>query len=530
MSNVLRDLLDHPSAYKCIAIADVNLSARVINALEGFGLEVPADLCFVSDRKLSAIRGFGLTSFNEVKRKLQELGLESIRALILQNQELCERYFFADRRQNFRRGFLDDEATAWEARAALMKPLSAELAARFDNNVVCDFLTAAADSEEVKSLFADAGISTFGELLFLSDDYLESLKGGKNLRRLASKICSDSYVSALREQVLNDHELLQRYRMRPSTQTATQFIKDEIAAAKAPKQESDADKKSTHSQNGENQMENWAKDLLYKPEFFDADFGALGLSARARSTLSRDSDVVCAADFCFWDDNKIRDIQGFSNSSFMALLRALENVGLKDLRKTLLKANHEVLNRHKDIVFKVKATREEKIATFREFLLREAKIIDPGLKLELADIPLEALRQPSPLTVEFIQAVLPERARQFLKPEVFEKMLTNKALEETIKGAVRKTAKAYMKDEFERMFADERPAAVKKSAKAVVEEPALSKSRLSLAFIRAMLPTGTSKAVTDEFCEHLAEDTDLNKVILAAVDKDFGKVVAELFR
>jgi len=57
-------------------ISDLDLSVRASNCLESARLDTVAQLIRMSDQELLKLRAFGRTSLREVKRKLQDLGLE----------------------------------------------------------------------------------------------------------------------------------------------------------------------------------------------------------------------------------------------------------------------------------------------------------------------------------------------------------------------------------------------------------------------------------------------------------------------
>lgn len=57
-------------------VADLDLSVRASNCLESARIEVVAQLVQMSDQDLLKLRSFGRTSLREVKRKLQDIGLD----------------------------------------------------------------------------------------------------------------------------------------------------------------------------------------------------------------------------------------------------------------------------------------------------------------------------------------------------------------------------------------------------------------------------------------------------------------------
>jgi DNA-directed RNA polymerase subunit alpha len=57
-------------------ISEMELSVRASNCLESARIETVAQLVQQTDSDLLKLRSFGRTSLREVKRKLQDLGLE----------------------------------------------------------------------------------------------------------------------------------------------------------------------------------------------------------------------------------------------------------------------------------------------------------------------------------------------------------------------------------------------------------------------------------------------------------------------
>jgi DNA-directed RNA polymerase subunit alpha len=65
---------DQPSDY-AITVEDLNLSVRSYNCLKREGINTVGDLVQKSESELMDIRNFGQKSIDEVKAKLEELGL-----------------------------------------------------------------------------------------------------------------------------------------------------------------------------------------------------------------------------------------------------------------------------------------------------------------------------------------------------------------------------------------------------------------------------------------------------------------------
>jgi DNA-directed RNA polymerase subunit alpha len=65
---------DQPSDY-AITVEDLNLSVRSYNCLKREGINSVGDLVQKSESELMDIRNFGQKSIDEVKAKLEELGL-----------------------------------------------------------------------------------------------------------------------------------------------------------------------------------------------------------------------------------------------------------------------------------------------------------------------------------------------------------------------------------------------------------------------------------------------------------------------
>jgi DNA-directed RNA polymerase subunit alpha len=66
---------DQPSDY-AITVEDLNLSVRSYNCLKREGINTVGDLVQKTEAELLDIRNFGQKSIDEVKAKLEELGLE----------------------------------------------------------------------------------------------------------------------------------------------------------------------------------------------------------------------------------------------------------------------------------------------------------------------------------------------------------------------------------------------------------------------------------------------------------------------
>ena len=64
----------HPSDYS-ITVEELNLSVRSYNCLKREGINTVGDLVTKSEAELMDIRNFGQKSIDEVKAKLEELGL-----------------------------------------------------------------------------------------------------------------------------------------------------------------------------------------------------------------------------------------------------------------------------------------------------------------------------------------------------------------------------------------------------------------------------------------------------------------------
>jgi DNA-directed RNA polymerase subunit alpha len=57
-------------------ISDLDLSVRASNCLESANIKMVGELASLSESDLLKIRAFGKTSLREVKRKLEDLGLQ----------------------------------------------------------------------------------------------------------------------------------------------------------------------------------------------------------------------------------------------------------------------------------------------------------------------------------------------------------------------------------------------------------------------------------------------------------------------
>ena len=59
-----------------MSISELDLSVRASNCLESARIQTVADLVVKSDADLLKVRSFGKTSLREVKKKLQDIGLD----------------------------------------------------------------------------------------------------------------------------------------------------------------------------------------------------------------------------------------------------------------------------------------------------------------------------------------------------------------------------------------------------------------------------------------------------------------------
>lgn len=223
MSNILRELLRHPLIDA--SFNGLDLTTRATNCLEAAWISSPLELCFTTKLELLRIPRLGIKTLKKINDSLVTSKLDGVRARILENAPLCKQH-----KQRLNevchglgsadafRAFLQEEAGAYEERLKTMVPISFYLSEKM------------ADLSDAFMFGEDEHTERWADLLFQP----KGLSLDTGIPPMPHSLHGLD-MADLQRAILADSALVERYYMRPSTQTVLEFIKEEVLKSRKPK-------------------------------------------------------------------------------------------------------------------------------------------------------------------------------------------------------------------------------------------------------------------------------------------------------